>query len=88
MKQRQRLGLDASELRCSSNKNDFSHEVKEVMDGCLACKACANQCPINVDVRVLNHDSCQYIIQGTLDPGKIAVSNIEKMAPVLAKAPD
>ena len=29
---------------------DFSHEVKEAMDGCLACKACAGQCPIKVDV--------------------------------------
>lgn len=29
---------------------DFSHEVKESMDGCLACKACAGQCPVKVDV--------------------------------------
>ena len=29
---------------------DFSHEVKEAMDGCLACKSCAGQCPIKVDV--------------------------------------
>ena len=29
---------------------DFSHVVKEAMDGCLACKACAGTCPIQVDV--------------------------------------
>ncbi|MBF0289003.1 MAG: FAD-binding oxidoreductase [SAR324 cluster bacterium] len=29
---------------------DFSHEVHEAMSGCLACKACASQCPIHVDV--------------------------------------
>ena len=29
---------------------DFSHEVYEAMSGCLACKACATQCPIHVDV--------------------------------------
>ena len=29
---------------------DFSHEVYEAMAGCLACKACAVQCPIHVDV--------------------------------------
>jgi len=29
---------------------DFSHEVKDAMDGCLACKACAGQCPVRVDV--------------------------------------
>ncbi|CAM2006330.1 D-2-hydroxyglutarate dehydrogenase YdiJ [Acanthopleuribacter pedis] len=29
---------------------DFSHEVYEAMGGCLSCKACATQCPINVDI--------------------------------------
>ena len=29
---------------------DFSHEVKEAMDTCLACKSCAGQCPVKVDV--------------------------------------
>ncbi len=31
-------------------KSDFSHEVFSALSGCLSCKACANQCPINVDV--------------------------------------
>lgn len=31
-------------------EEDFSHEVKEAMDGCLACKSCTGQCPIKVDV--------------------------------------
>jgi len=29
---------------------DFSHEVYDAMAGCLACKSCAGQCPIKVDV--------------------------------------
>lgn len=29
---------------------DFSHEVYDAMKGCLACKACATQCPIQVDI--------------------------------------
>ncbi|WP_043838794.1 D-2-hydroxyglutarate dehydrogenase YdiJ [Muricoccus aerilatus] len=29
---------------------DFSHGVKEAMDGCLACKSCTGGCPIKVDV--------------------------------------
>jgi FAD/FMN-containing dehydrogenase/Fe-S oxidoreductase len=29
---------------------DFSHTVKDAMDGCLACKSCSGQCPIKVDV--------------------------------------
>jgi Fe-S oxidoreductase len=30
--------------------DDFSHEVYDAMNGCLACKACATQCPVKVDV--------------------------------------
>lgn len=33
-----------------ANRNDFSHEVREAMDSCLACKACAGQCPVKVSV--------------------------------------
>ncbi len=29
---------------------DFSHQVYDAMAGCLACKSCAGQCPIKVDV--------------------------------------
>jgi (R)-2-hydroxyglutarate dehydrogenase len=31
-------------------QNDFSHQVYDAMNGCLACKACASQCPVKVDV--------------------------------------
>lgn len=34
----------------TSAPSDFSHEVYDAMSGCLACKACATQCPIKVDV--------------------------------------
>lgn len=33
-----------------ANRSDFSHEVREAMDTCLACKACAGQCPVKVSV--------------------------------------
>lgn len=29
---------------------DFSHQVYDAMNGCLACKACATQCPVKVDI--------------------------------------
>ncbi len=29
---------------------DFSHEVRDALDGCLSCKACSTQCPIHVDI--------------------------------------
>ncbi|MCE8020657.1 FAD-binding protein [Halomonas sp. MCCC 1A11036] len=32
------------------NETDFSHEVYDAMAGCLACKSCAGQCPVKVNV--------------------------------------
>lgn len=29
---------------------DYSHEVYEGMHGCLSCKACVSQCPIQIDI--------------------------------------
>ncbi|GAB3015762.1 D-2-hydroxyglutarate dehydrogenase YdiJ [Bowmanella dokdonensis] len=74
--------------RAPGNQADYSHQVKEAMDGCLACKACASQCPVNVDVpgfraRFLNLYYSRYA-----RPLKdYLVGNIEKMAPRLALAP-
>jgi FAD/FMN-containing dehydrogenase/Fe-S oxidoreductase len=67
---------------------DFSHEVYEAMNGCLACKACATQCPIKVDVpsfrsRFLNIYHSRY-----QRPAKdYLVANIETMLPLMAKVP-
>ncbi len=33
-----------------ADRNDYSHQVREAMSGCLSCKACATQCPIHVDI--------------------------------------
>ena len=33
-----------------SGQADFSHEVYDAMAGCLACKSCAGQCPVKVNV--------------------------------------
>jgi Fe-S oxidoreductase len=38
------------EGRRSHEHYDFSHEVYDALDGCLSCKSCATQCPINVDI--------------------------------------
>jgi FAD/FMN-containing dehydrogenase/Fe-S oxidoreductase len=71
-----------------SDEYDFSHEVYEAMNGCLACKACATQCPIKVDVpsfraRFLNIYHSRY-----QRPAKdYLVANIETMLPLMAKAP-
>lgn len=70
------------------NKDDFSHEVMEAMSGCLACKACASQCPVKVDVpdfraRFINLYHSRYMrpIKDHL------VANVEIIAPIIAKAP-
>ena len=67
---------------------DFSHEVYEAMNGCLACKACATQCPIKVDVpsfrsRFLNIYHTRY----QRPPKDYLVANIETMLPLMAKVP-
>ncbi len=72
----------------NENKDDFSHEVMEAMQGCLACKACASQCPIKVDVpdfrsRFINlyHSRYPRPLKDHL------VANVEILAPLMAKAP-
>jgi FAD/FMN-containing dehydrogenase/Fe-S oxidoreductase len=37
-------------MLAKKNKNDFSHEVFSAFAGCLGCKACTSQCPLNVDI--------------------------------------
>ncbi|PHK96729.1 hypothetical protein CR162_02160 [Pseudoroseomonas rhizosphaerae] len=39
-----------NEMARRRGEADFSHAVKDAMDGCLACKSCTGQCPIKVDV--------------------------------------
>lgn len=67
---------------------DFSHEVMEAMEGCLACKACASQCPVKVDVPSFRSRFLQLYHSRYLRPAKdYIVGNIERTAPMLAKAP-
>jgi len=67
---------------------DYSHEVLEVMDGCLACKACSNQCPVNVDVPSFRSRFLAVYYQRYLRPSKdYLVANIESMAPLMALMP-
>lgn len=69
-------------------EEDFSHEVMAAMEGCLACKACAGQCPVKVDVPAFRSRFLQLYHSRYLRPAKdYIVGNIERTAPLLAKAP-
>lgn len=69
-------------------KSDFSHEVLEVMDGCLACKACSSQCPVSVDVPGFRARFLNLYYRRYRRPMKdYLVGNIERMAPLMAKSP-
>lgn len=68
--------------------DDFSHEVKQSMDHCLACKACSSQCPVKVDIpshraRFLAHYYSRYL-RPLRDH---AIKNVEKTLPKLARIP-
>lgn len=67
---------------------DFSDEVLEAMDGCLACKACVSQCPINVDVPEFKARFVNLYYTRYMRPLKDhLVANVEMMAPVMATMP-
>jgi len=40
----------------AANPGDFSHEVYDAMQGCVACKACATDCPVKVDIPSLRSE--------------------------------
>jgi FAD/FMN-containing dehydrogenase/Fe-S oxidoreductase len=74
--------------RKAKGEADFSHEVMAAMEGCLACKACAGQCPIKVDVPSFRARFLQLYHSRYLRPLKdYIVAGIERTAPLLAKAP-
>ncbi|ANP76314.1 hypothetical protein A134_07840 [Vibrio crassostreae 9CS106] len=78
-------------VRNTMNKRheyDFSHEVHEAMNGCLACKACASQCPIKVDVPSFRSRFLNIYYSRYQRPAKdYLVANIETMLPLMAKVP-
>lgn len=90
-KQAVKLADFVAKIRNTLNKNkeyDFSHEVKAAMDTCLACKACASQCPIKIDVPTFRSQFNQLYHSRYLRPLKdYVVSNLEFIAPLMARQP-
>ncbi|WP_205663199.1 FAD-binding and (Fe-S)-binding domain-containing protein [Alteromonas facilis] len=74
--------------RNTSKGEDFSQEVMEVMDGCLACKSCSSQCPVGVDVPDFRAKFLSIYYQRYMRPLKdYFVANVELLAPLMAKLP-
>ena len=69
-----------------ANRDDFSHEVRAAMDTCLACKACAGQCPVKVSVPAFRAKFLHLYHDRYLRPLKDpVVGAIEWLLPVMAR---
>jgi FAD/FMN-containing dehydrogenase/Fe-S oxidoreductase len=70
------------------NKEDFSHAVKEAMDGCLACKSCVGQCPIKIDVPAFRSRFLETYHTRYLRPARDhLIAGVERSMPWFARAP-
>ncbi|MFG6667732.1 FAD-binding and (Fe-S)-binding domain-containing protein [Halomonas sp. HNIBRBA4712] len=64
---------------------DFSHQVYDAMAGCLACKACAGQCPIKVNVPQFRSQFLEVYHGRYLRPLRdYVLGGAERMLPVLS----
>lgn len=75
-------------LARSATPEDFSHEVYDAMNGCLACKACATQCPIKVDVPHLRAEFLAHYHTRYRRPLKdYFIASLERVMMVMGRAP-
>ena len=69
-------------------EEDFSHTVKEAMDGCLACKSCVGQCPIKVDVPSFRAKFLELYYGRYLRPARdYLVGSLETFLPAIGRMP-
>lgn len=67
-------------------QDDFSHQVYEAMAGCLACKACAGQCPVKVNVPDSRAQFLEVYHGRYLRPVRdYLIGGLEFMVPALAR---
>ena len=78
-------------LTNSDEQNKFNHkELKEVFDLCLSCKACASECPSNVDVAALKaeflyqyQETNGYSFRSKLFANNVKYNQLGSIAPAL-----
>ena len=67
---------------------DFSHEVYAAMSGCLACKSCAGQCPVKVNVPDFRARFLELYHQRYLRPLRdYLIGSLEQTMPWMARLP-
>lgn len=67
----------------SGNQSDFSHQVKETLDSCVACKACATDCPMQIDIPEMRSRFYELYFGRYIRPLRdIAFLNMERTLPI------
>jgi Fe-S oxidoreductase len=67
---------------------DFSHEVYDAMAGCLACKSCAGQCPVKVNVPEFRSRFLELYHSRYLRPARdYLIASLEYSIPYMARIP-
>ncbi len=69
-------------------EQDFSHQVFDAMSGCLACKSCAGQCPVKVDIPDVRSRFLEVYHARYLRPLKdYLIGSLEFTVPAMARVP-
>lgn len=71
-----------------AQERDFSHEVYDAMAGCLACKSCAGQCPVKVNVPDFRSRFLELYHTRYLRPARdYLIASLEYTIPYMAQIP-